>query len=113
VTWLVYSRRRTLTVTTERVYLLKHILRLVVEPNDRQHKDIQKLHLNVTKLEEITNEALSAFFADKENPTNGKKRAYLEEIFQVAKNEERYLNGEVGKCNPRRAPQLIVCMRSA
>ena len=80
----------------ERVALLKHILKMIVEPNKTQHPDIQKLNLNIRKLEEITTEALSAFFADKENPANAKKRPYLNEIFKVAKQEERFKNGEIG-----------------
>ncbi|KAF4503882.1 hypothetical protein G6O67_008818 [Ophiocordyceps sinensis] len=77
----------------ERVHLLAHILRLVVEPNAKQHPDIQKLGLNVNKLEETTNEALSAFFMD--NETNAKKRPYLNEIFKMARQEERFKNGEI------------------
>lgn len=68
-----------------------------MEPNSRQHPDIQKLNLNVKKLEEITIEALSGFFADKENPANARKRPYLNEIFKVAKQEERYKNDEIGR----------------
>ncbi|KAJ6444795.1 kinesin [Purpureocillium lavendulum] len=77
----------------ERVHLLAHILRLVVEPNGKQHPDIQKLCLNVKKLEETTNEALSAFFMD--NDANAKKRPYLNEIFKMARQEERFKNGEI------------------
>ncbi|KAF5024950.1 hypothetical protein F66182_2964 [Fusarium sp. NRRL 66182] len=79
----------------ERVHLLNHILRMIVEPNKRQHPDIQKLNLNVKKLEEITTEALSGFFADKDNPANAKKRPFLNEIFKVAKQEERFKNEEI------------------
>ncbi|KAJ9154838.1 hypothetical protein NKR23_g2420 [Pleurostoma richardsiae] len=79
----------------ERVYLLNHILRMIVEPNHKQHLDIQKLNLNVAKLEEATLEALSAFFADKEHPDNAKKKPFLKEIFKVARYEERYKNGEI------------------
>lgn len=79
----------------ERVHLLNHILRMVVEPNAKQHPDIQKLNLNVAKLEEVTMDALSTFFADKENTNNAKKKPYLKEIFKVAKFEERYKNGEI------------------
>ncbi|RFU72839.1 hypothetical protein TARUN_9412 [Trichoderma arundinaceum] len=77
----------------ERVHLLAHILRLVVEPNSKQHLDIQKLGLNVKKLEETTVEALSSFFMD--NEANAKKRPFLNEIFKVARQEERYKNGEI------------------
>ncbi|CAF3586605.1 unnamed protein product [Fusarium graminearum] len=79
----------------ERVHLLNHILRMIVEPNQRQHPDIQKLKLNVQKLEEITIEALSGFFADKDNPANAKKRPFLNEIFKVAKQEERFKKEEI------------------
>lgn len=77
------------------MHLLAHILRLVVEPNAKQHPDIQKLGLNVKKLEETTVEALSSFFMD--NEANAKKRPFLNEIFKVARQEERYKNGEIGK----------------
>ncbi|KAI8964118.1 hypothetical protein F5Y11DRAFT_364433 [Daldinia sp. FL1419] len=79
----------------ERVHLLNHILRMVVEPNHNQHPSIQKLYLNVSKLEEVTNEALSSFFTDKDNPSNLAKRPYLKEIFKVAHLEERYKDGQV------------------
>ncbi|ENH70668.1 hypothetical protein FOC1_g10012602 [Fusarium oxysporum f. sp. cubense race 1] len=79
----------------ERVHLLNHILRMIVEPNKTQHPDIQKLNLNVKKLEEITIEALSGFFADKDNPANAKKRPFLNEIFKVAKQQERYKDGMI------------------
>ncbi|KAK3379818.1 hypothetical protein B0T24DRAFT_170561 [Lasiosphaeria ovina] len=79
----------------ERLYLLNHILRMVVEPNAKQHKDIQKLDINVAKLEDVTMDALSTWFADKEKPGNAKKKPYLKEIFKVAKVEEQYKNGEI------------------
>lgn len=71
---------------------------MVVEPNAKQHPDIQKLNLNVRKLEEVTTEALSGFFsvADKDNNNNARKKPFLKEIFKVAKAEERYRNGEIG-----------------
>jgi hypothetical protein len=69
---------------------------MVVEPNAKQHPDIQKLNLNVKKLEEVTTDALSTFFSDKENNNNAKKKPFLKEIFKVAKAEERYKNGEIG-----------------
>jgi len=77
----------------ERVHLLNHILSLVIEPNEKQHRDIQKLNLSVKKLEECTNEALSGFYA--ESATNASKKQFLNEIFKVAKQQERYKNGEI------------------
>ncbi|KAM3509080.1 hypothetical protein MY10362_000789 [Beauveria mimosiformis] len=77
----------------ERVHLLAHILRTVLEPNGKQHPDIRKLGLNVTKLEETTAEALSSFFMD--NEANARKKPFLTEIFKVARQEERYKLGEI------------------
>ncbi len=79
------------------MYLLKHILRMIVEPTAKQHTDIQKLGLDVSKLEEATYEALSGFFADSENPNNAKRKVYLKEIMHVARHEEKFKNGEIGK----------------
>jgi len=86
---------RWLILSTERVYLLCHILRLVIQPEDSRHQAIQKVNLDVKKLDEITMEALSTFFTDKENPNNEKKRPYLRDIFKVAKQEERFKRGEI------------------
>lgn len=69
---------------------------MITDPNHLQHKDIQKQNLNVSKLEEATFEALSAFFGDAENPNNSKKKPYLKEIFKVARYQERFKNGEIG-----------------
>lgn len=79
----------------ERVHLLIHILRMIVEPSHKQHHTLRKLYLNVGKLEEVTNEALSSFFTDKDNPSNVAKKPYLKEIFRVAKMEERYKDGQI------------------
>lgn len=70
---------------------------MIVEPSNVQHADIKKLQLTVTKLEEVTWEALSGWFADSNNPANHQKKTYLEEIFKVAKQEERFRDGMIGK----------------
>jgi hypothetical protein len=77
----------------ERVHLLNHILNLITEPAEKQHQNIHKLGLSVKKLEECTFEALSGFFS--ESPTNASKKTFLNEIFKVAKQQERYKNGEI------------------
>lgn len=77
----------------ERIHLLAHILRLVLEPNSNQHSCIRKQGLNVTKLKETTAEALSSFFIG--NDLNAQKRPYLNKIFRVAHQEERYRHGEI------------------
>ncbi|KAI6092616.1 hypothetical protein F4821DRAFT_137866 [Hypoxylon rubiginosum] len=79
----------------ERVHLLIHILRMIIEPSHKQHHSIKKLYLNVTKLEEVTYDALTHFFTDKDNPANQSKKPYLKEIFKVAKMEERYKDGQI------------------
>jgi hypothetical protein len=84
---------------TERVHLLNHILGMIVEPNENQHPDIRKLNLSVKKLEECTHEALSGFFA--ESNANASKKQYLNEIFRVARQQERFKKGEIGTfCYP-------------
>lgn len=70
---------------------------MIVDPKEVQHKDIRKLNLDVSKLEECTYEALSTFFADKENPSQARKKPYLKEIFKVARQEQRFKAGEIGK----------------
>ncbi|KAK3692101.1 hypothetical protein B0T22DRAFT_4198 [Podospora appendiculata] len=78
----------------ERVHLICHILRMIVQPPEKQHPNIQALKLNVTKLEELTNDTLSSFFSDKNNANNAKKKPFLKEIFKVAHAEEEYLRGQ-------------------
>lgn len=81
----------------ERIRLLVHILKMVIEPYDKQCPTVQKLRLNVAKLEEVTMEAMSAWFNDDDHPENLSKKPFLKEIFKVAKAEERYKNGEIGE----------------
>lgn len=79
----------------ERIRLLVHILKMIVEPPMKQCATVQKLGLNVKKLEEVTMEAMSNFFGDKDHPENAQKKVYLKEIFKVARNQERYKAGEI------------------
>ncbi|KAH7349424.1 hypothetical protein B0T11DRAFT_301665 [Plectosphaerella cucumerina] len=85
----------------ERVYLLCHILRVVVQPLEVQKQkwpSVAKLGLNVTKLKEATDEALSSFFStegDRASQKNSQKKPFLDEIFKIARLEERFLNGEI------------------
>ena len=73
---------------------------MVIEPPKTQHSSVLKLGLNVQKLEEVTMEAMSNWFNDKDHPDNATKRPFLKEIFKVARAEERYKNGEIGKSSP-------------
>ncbi|KAI1331204.1 hypothetical protein F5Y16DRAFT_295624 [Xylariaceae sp. FL0255] len=78
-----------------RLHLLVWILRLVVEPIERQHPDIRKSNLSVQRLEEVSWEALGGWFNDSESPSNMAKRPFLKELFKVAFKEERYKHGEI------------------
>ncbi|KAM3074784.1 hypothetical protein ACMFMG_008200 [Clarireedia jacksonii] len=79
----------------ERISLLVHILKMIIEPYHNQVPAVQKLGLNVKKLEEVTMEAMSNWFNEKEHPENAAKRPFLKEIFKVARHEERFKNGEL------------------
>ncbi|KAF2970608.1 hypothetical protein GQX73_g2992 [Xylaria multiplex] len=79
----------------ERVYLLCHILRMLVEPPHKQHPSIRKANLNLSILEAVTFEALSSFFNDKESRQNASKKPLLKEIFKIARQEARYKDGEI------------------
>lgn len=80
----------------ERVRLLVHILRLIVQPSEEQRLIILELGLDVGKLEEVTMDQLSPWFNDPTCPTNAKKRPILNELFRVAKAEESFIKGEIG-----------------
>lgn len=69
---------------------------MIVQPYPRQHLSIQKVGLTIQKLEEFTVEAMSTWFNENDHPENKKKKAFLKEIFKVAKLEERYLKDEIG-----------------
>ncbi|KAK0674226.1 hypothetical protein QBC41DRAFT_51657 [Cercophora samala] len=77
----------------ERVHLLTHILRMLTEPNHRQHEDIRGQHLTVGKLEEAAMDSAASFFNASE--ANMKKKLWLKEAFKVAKAEEKYKRGEI------------------
>ncbi|KAK2612986.1 hypothetical protein QQS21_000915 [Conoideocrella luteorostrata] len=81
-------------VLPERIHLQIHILKLVVEPNFKQYKDITDYGLNVNRLERITNVALTQFLT--RTDTNGAKRSHLQEIFELARQEERFKDNEIG-----------------
>ncbi|KAI0424053.1 hypothetical protein F5Y09DRAFT_162991 [Xylaria sp. FL1042] len=79
----------------ERVYLLCHILRMIVEPEHRRHEAIRKVELNLTTLEALTFEALSTFFGNKDTPANKNKKPLLKDVFRVARQEARYKDNEI------------------
>ena len=91
------SRPLKSNMALERIRLLVHILRMVAGPLDKQCAAVQKLDLNVKKLEEVTMKSMSSWFNDAEHTENSSKESLLKGIFKVAKAEERYKKGEIGK----------------
>lgn len=93
----------------ERVHLLCHIIRLVVQG---KHQCVSRAALDVKKLEAATNEALHIFWKAKENETqlNQSRKNYLKELFRVAAHEERYLRGEVGRSLSRLLRAAVILM---
>ncbi|KAI0549383.1 hypothetical protein F4679DRAFT_267584 [Xylaria curta] len=77
----------------ERVYLLCHILRMLVEPKHSRHPALQKVNLDLKALEAASFEALSSWFNDKDAPANADKKLFLKEIFKVARHEANYKDG--------------------
>ena len=71
-----------------------HILQLVVEPNQNQYPDIQRLGITVAKLEDVTRDALALWYG--ESKQNEAKAPYLKELFKVARMEEQFKRGEIG-----------------
>jgi len=68
-----------------------------VEPPATQHEAIRKANLDLKKMEAITFEALSVWFSDRQAPNNVNKKPILREIFRVARQEQRYKSGEIGR----------------
>ena len=62
-----------------------------------QTEAVRNMGLTVKILETATLEALTGWFIDVERPENIQKKSFLVDIFRVAKAEERYRNGEIGK----------------
>jgi hypothetical protein len=75
--------------------LCVHIIRVVIDPDNDKPSNIKLV--NIKKLEEVTMEAMSTFFADTKHASNSQKRPLLKEIFSVAKMEERFQSGGLGK----------------
>lgn len=82
----------------DRITLLVHILRMAVEKNVPD-----KDHVKVTELASKTRDAMLGWYNDK--PENMAKGKFVDELFKVARFEEKYRLGEIGKCTcSSRAP---------
>lgn len=79
----------------ERIILLVQILDVVLDQNRSKSEALQPLRIK--DLEETALEAAAAWFNEKNKPKNAEKRVFLKDIFKVAKMEERYRRGEIGK----------------
>jgi hypothetical protein len=77
----------------ERIILLMHILGLIV--NQDSTSVARQGGVDVTKLEQVTREAMATWFADREKPKNANKRGFLTQLFHVLYIEERYRRGEL------------------
>jgi len=76
-----------------RVELLVHILDVVMDQERKKTPDQKKI--TIKGLETYTWAETARWF-NGENGKNHNKRIFLEEIFRVAKMEERYRKGELG-----------------
>jgi isochorismate hydrolase len=61
-------------MSLERIRLLVHILRMIIQPWEKQCATVQKLGLNIRKLDKATMESTSNWFNDKEHPENAAKQ---------------------------------------
>ncbi|KJK93840.1 hypothetical protein H633G_02343 [Metarhizium anisopliae BRIP 53284] len=82
----------------ERINLLAHILRLLVEPSAKQHIAIRSLGLDVKRLEDITSSKLRDFL--EKHDMNARKRQRLAQLFKLAQQEARFRNGDIGRHEP-------------
>jgi hypothetical protein len=71
-----------------------HILQVVVDQS--HHKPANLKHITIKRLEDVTTEAMLNWFNDKDHPSNAIKKHFLQEIFKVAMQQERFNNGEIG-----------------
>lgn len=86
-------KRTRADVTSERIILLMHILGIIV--NQDLNGVAKHRGIDVAKLEEVTREAMATWFADREKPKNAEKRGFLDQLFLVLYEEERYRRGEL------------------
>jgi hypothetical protein len=93
-----------------------HILQLIVEPHEKRYStfrdyrfNIRCRYLNVQRLEEITMEELSEWL-NIETIENARQKILLKDIFWVAKMEEKYKNGEIGKNITSKARRQTDCV---
>jgi hypothetical protein len=88
--------------------LLVHIIKIIVQPQEKRVLSLGKRDLTTEKLREATMVAMNNWLFDEEHPEDAVKRRLLEELFRVARAEEKYKNGEIGKKSPSADGQLMM-----
>ncbi|KAH6850001.1 hypothetical protein B0I37DRAFT_102204 [Chaetomium sp. MPI-CAGE-AT-0009] len=79
----------------ERVHILKHMMRMVIEPEVRSPSVKELGVLAVDRFETAAMDSLRSWFIDPKKPKNIRKKPILKEMFRVAKMEERYKRNEI------------------
>ena len=69
----------------------------MIEQPLEKHPEINKVGVNIAKLEMVTADALSAWYAEDLGKQNNNKKQYLDELFRVARAEENYHRGGSSK----------------
>jgi hypothetical protein len=93
-----------------RVELLVHMLDVVMDQERKKTPEQKKITI---KDLEIYTWAETARWFNGENGKNQNKRIFLEEIFRVAKMEERYRKGELGMLAKHRAISIAYIQQMA
>lgn len=73
-----------------------------MEPLHKKHPSFQKLNIDVKKLEDATWEAISGWAS--ESKSNTEKKGCIQEMFRIARDEERFRDGLKGQHSQ---PQVV------
>ena len=82
----------------ERIVLFCHILEIIVDPQHPARPRREPSHaqeVSIAELESVTEISLADFYAVSKK--NAMKAVYLQDLFEVARLEERYRRGELRK----------------
>ena len=92
----------------ERITLFCHILEIIVDPNHPHRPRREGSHpheVSIHELEQVTESSLADFYAA--SAKNNQKMGYMQDLFEVAKLEERFRRGDLRKTpSPRTALPL-------
>lgn len=85
-------------MATERINLFCHILEIIVDPAHPARPRREQSHppeVSILELESVTDTSLADFYALSHK--NQMKMGHMQDLFEVAKLEERYRRGELRK----------------